>query len=92
MRDVAVKEALTRSASSLNDPLRKILDATPVGHLSPPSRGPQGLEMLAVCSKDDRNDTSAEENLRNELVFKKLETESARRYREIRAKAVIVNR
>jgi peptidyl-prolyl cis-trans isomerase SurA len=91
MRDTAVKEPIIRSASSLGDQLNKILDSTPVGHLTPVSRGPQGLEMIAVCAKSNQSDTGSAESLRNELVFKKLEGESTRRYREIRAKAIIVN-
>ena len=91
-RDTAVKEPITRSASTLNDALRKILDTTPVGRLTPPSRSPQGLEMLAVCNKSDRQDAAAAENLRNDMLFKKLQGESDKRYAEVRAKAVIVKR
>ena len=91
-RDTAVKEPVTRSASTLNEGLRKILDATPVGHLTPPSRSPQGIEMIAVCGKSDRQDAAAAENLRSDLVFRKLQGESEKRYKEIRAKAVIVKR
>ena len=91
-RDTAVKEPITRSASALNEALRKILDSTPVGKLTPPSRSPQGIEMLAVCNKSDRQDAAAAENLRNDMVFKKLQGESDKRYAEVRAKAIIVNR
>ena len=91
-RDTAVKEPMTRSASTLNEGLRKILDATPVGKLTPPSRSPQGIEMLAVCNKSDRQDAAAAENLRNDMLFKKLQGESDRRYAEVRAKAIIVKR
>ena len=91
-RDAAIKEPVTRSASALNEALRKVLDATPVGHLTPPSRGAQGVEMLAVCNKSDRQDSTAAENIRSDLVFKKLQGESNKRYQEIRAKAVIVKR
>ncbi len=89
-RDTAVKEPITRSASTLSEPLRKLLDATPVGRLTPPSRGPQGIEMLAVCNKSERTDQAAADNVRNDLLFKKLQAESERRYREVRAKAIIV--
>ena len=91
-RDTAVKEPITRSSSALNEALRKILDSTPVGRLTPPSRSPQGVEMLAVCNKSDRQDAAAAENLRNDMVFKKLQSESDKRYAEVRAKAVIVKR
>ena len=91
-RDAAIKEPVTRSASALNEGLRKLLDATPVGRLTPPSRSPQGVEMLAVCNKSDKQDAAAAESLRNDLVFKKLQGDSDKRYRDIRAKAVIVKR
>ena len=91
-RDAAIKEPVTRSASALNEPLRKVLDSTPVGRLTPPSRSAQGVEMLAVCNKNDRQDSTAAENIRSDLVFKKLQGESDKRYQEIRAKAVIVKR
>ena len=91
-RDTAVKEPMTRSASTLNEGLRKILDATPVGKLTPPSRSLQGIEMLAVCNKSDRQDAAAAENLRNDMLFKKLQGESDKRYAEVRAKAIIVKR
>jgi peptidyl-prolyl cis-trans isomerase SurA len=63
-----------------------------VGHLTPASRSAQGVEMLAVCNKSDRQDSTAAENIRSDLVFKKLQGESNKRYQEIRAKAVIVKR
>ncbi len=91
-RDAAIKEPVTRSGSALPEGLRKILDSTSVGHLTPPSRSAQGVEMLAVCNKSDKQDSVAAENLRNDLVFKKLQGESETRYKEIRAKAVIVKR
>ena len=91
-RDTAVKEPITRSASTLPEALRKTLDSTPVGKLTPPSRSPQGIEMLAVCNKSDRQDAAAADNLRNDMLFKKLQGESDKRYAEVRAKAIIVNR
>jgi peptidyl-prolyl cis-trans isomerase SurA len=69
-----------------------MLDATPVGRLTPPSRSAQGVEMLAVCNKSDRQDAAAADNLRNDMLFKKLQGESDKRYAEVRAKAIIVNR
>ena len=90
MRDVAVREPVTRYASALPDQLRKILDSTQTGRLTAPSRSAQGIEMLAVCSKGEKQDQNAAENVRNDLLFKKLQKESERRYREVRAKAVIV--
>ena len=91
-RDTAVNQPLSRSASALSEPLRKVLDATPIGHLTQPNRGATGIEMLALCGKVDREDANAADTIRSDLVMKRLETEFARRYQEIRAKAVIVKK
>ena len=91
-RDTAVKEPITRSASALGDQLRNVLDKTEVGKLTQPSRGPQGIEMIAVCGKSNRTDSNAAEGLRNDLLMKRLEGESQRRFQEVRAKAIIVKK
>lgn len=91
-RDAAIKEPVTRSSSSLPEGLRKIIESTSVGRLTPPSRSAQGVEMLAVCNKSDKQDSAAAENVRNDLVFRKLQGDSDSRYKDIRAKAVIVKR
>jgi peptidyl-prolyl cis-trans isomerase SurA len=92
LTDTAVKEQMTRSASTLSPELRKVLDDTPVGRLTPASRGASGVEMLAVCKKVEREDSAAAENLRNDLLAKKLEGQSQSRYREVRAKAIVVKK
>lgn len=92
MTDTAVRDPMTRSASALTPELRKLLDQTAVGHLTPPSRGEAGIEMLAVCKKTDREDTSAAENVRNDLLAKKLDSQSDARFQELRAKAIIVKK
>jgi len=92
LRDVAVREPVTRYASALSDGLRKILDSTPTGRLTAPSRSAQGIEMLAVCAKGEKSDQNAAESVRSDLLFKKLQKESERRYQEVRAKAVIVTK
>ena len=92
LRDVAVREPVTRYASALPEQLRKVLDSTPTGRLTAPSRSAQGIEMLAVCGKGEKQDQNAAENIRSDLLFKKLQKESERRYREVRAKAVIVTK
>ncbi|MGL5138291.1 MAG: SurA N-terminal domain-containing protein, partial [Beijerinckiaceae bacterium] len=51
LRDVAVKERVSRSSSDLGKPLNDMLAKTPLGRLTPPYRTEQGIEMLAVCEK-----------------------------------------
>jgi peptidyl-prolyl cis-trans isomerase SurA len=90
--DAVIREPVTRSASALSDQLRQTLDKTDVGHLTAPQRSPQGIEMLAVCGKANRLDSAAADEMRNDMLTKKLRSESDRRYQEVRAKAIIVTK
>ncbi|MDB5649430.1 MAG: hypothetical protein JWL62_950, partial [Hyphomicrobiales bacterium] len=93
LTDVAVKEQFSRSGNALGAELRDILEKTPVGHLTPPQRGPSGIEMVAVCAKRDvHDDAVAGEDIRQELLSKRLEAVSAKLYAELRSRAVIVKR
>ena len=38
---------------------RQLLDKTPTGHLTPPERTAEGIEMIAVCSKGISTDDTA---------------------------------
>ena len=91
-RDAVFNQPVTRSASALGEPLRAMLAKTEVGRLTQPSRGQQGVEMLAVCKKAEREDGAAAEAIRGELLMKRLEDQSKRRYAEVRSKAVIVRK
>jgi hypothetical protein len=53
MRDVAVREPITKNSSDLVPALRQILDKTEVGHLTPPETTSQGIELFALCEKKE---------------------------------------
>jgi peptidyl-prolyl cis-trans isomerase SurA len=55
MEQVAVKEEIRRNGTQLRQALRQLLDKTPVGHLTPPQRTPDGIEMIAACGKSGAN-------------------------------------
>ncbi|HET7806079.1 MAG TPA: SurA N-terminal domain-containing protein [Pseudolabrys sp.] len=90
LRDVAVREPITRSSADLSAQLREILGNIEVGHLTAPEVTPQGLQMFAVCNKKE---TTAESPLRREvreqLYTKRFEAESKRFLDEIRKSAMI---
>lgn len=90
LRDVAVREPITRSSADLSAQLREILGNIEVGHLTAPEVTPQGLQMFAVCNKKE---TTAESPLRREvreqLYSKRFESESKRFLEEIRKSAMI---
>lgn len=93
MNDVAVKDMMIRTSTSLNENTRVLLENTAVGHLTPPQRGQAGVEMVALCSKNTINDQkSATEELRYDLLSAKLEKESERLFADVRAHAIIVKR
>ncbi|MGE3244911.1 MAG: SurA N-terminal domain-containing protein [Beijerinckiaceae bacterium] len=93
LRDVAVQAPVTRRANELNEQLIKVLDRTPVGQLTQPARGTTGVEMIAVCAKTDvTGRAAAGQTIREELLSKKLEVHSKRRYQELRGRAIVVRR
>lgn len=90
LRDVAVREPVTRSSADLAPQLREILGNIEVGHLTAPEVTAQGLQMFAVCNKKE---TTAESPLRREvreqLYTKRFESESKKFLEEIRKSAMI---
>jgi peptidyl-prolyl cis-trans isomerase SurA len=90
IRDVAVREPITRSSADLSAQLRDILGNIEVGHLTAPEVTAQGLQMFAVCNKKE---TTAESPLRREvreqLFSKRFESESKKFLEEIRKSAMI---
>lgn len=93
LRDVAIRPAITRSLTALPDSLADTLEKTPVGRLTPPTRTPDGYEMIAVCgSTRGGTDSSAAQEIRQELIGKKLEGASLRLYEPLRKRAIIVKR
>ncbi|MGO9673770.1 MAG: hypothetical protein ACLPSF_06310 [Methylocella sp.] len=91
INDVTVRDPLIRTSLEINQSLRELLDKTPVGHLTQPSRTPSGLEMVAVCAKGPaKDDTAARQAVAQKLLAAKIAEDSARRLKELRERAVIV--
>lgn len=91
INDVTVRDPLTRTSLEINEGLRQLLDKTPVGHLTTPSRTPSGLELVAVCAKGPaKDDTAARQAVAQRLLAAKIDEESARRLKELRDKAIVV--
>jgi peptidyl-prolyl cis-trans isomerase SurA len=90
LRDVAVREPISRSSADLTPQLRELLGSIEVGHLTAPEVTAQGLQMFAVCNKKE---TTAESPLRREvreqIYTKRFELESKKFLEEIRKSAMI---
>lgn len=90
MRDVAVREPITRASSDLPDQFRQILNGIELGHLSQPEPTDQGLQMFAVCNKRQTTaDTPAKRQAREQIFNQRFETESKKFLDEIRKQAMI---
>jgi peptidyl-prolyl cis-trans isomerase SurA len=88
--DVAVKEGTSRTSDALSAGLRKVLAATPRGMLTPPERGTSGVEMVAVCEKNDASDlTTLHDRVQKSLITAKLTSVSAKMYKDLRGTAVV---
>jgi peptidyl-prolyl cis-trans isomerase SurA len=91
--EVAVKEQFSRPANALPEEARQMIDKTGVNRLTPPSRAATGIEMLAVCGRRDmRDDNAAGEDIRNELLAKKIDDLAAKSYADLRKRAIIVKK
>ena len=90
MRDVAVRDQVLRSSADLPDGLRKVLDSVPLGELTAPEVTRHGVEMFAVCSKNEtKTDTPGRRAAREVLMTQRFERESKRYLRLLRKNALI---
>ena len=93
MDNVAVKDEIIRNSLTISDQLKDVLDKTPVGHLTPPERTADGVEMIAVCSKGVSNDdTAVRKAISERLLSAEMRADAERRLAELRSYAVIVKR
>ena len=90
LRDVAIREPVTRSSADLTPQLREILGNIEVGHLTAPEVTAQGLQMFAVCNKKETTaESPLKREVREQLFSKRFESESKKFLEEIRKSAMI---
>ena len=90
LRDVAVREPVTRSSADLPQQFRELLAKMDVGKLTLPEITPQGIQMFALCEKRaSKSDSPAKSEARQQIYAKKFEAESKRFLDEIRRQAMI---
>ena len=93
MDDVAVKDEIRRTAKQLNDAIRQMLDKTQTGHLTPPQRSSDGIEMLAVCNKTASTDDSAvRAAIAEKILAAQIDAEAEKSLQELRSQAIIVKK
>lgn len=90
LKDVVVREPITRGTGDLGAKLREVLDNTEVGRLTPPDVTPQGIEVFALCAKKQgKGDTGAERDVREELFGEKFQNEGKQYLQQLRRSAMI---
>jgi peptidyl-prolyl cis-trans isomerase SurA len=90
LRDVAVREPITRSSGDLPEQLRTVLADTPVGRLTAPDVTGQGLQMFALCDKkESKTDSPLKRETRQQLFAKRYDAEAKKFLDEIRKQAMI---
>jgi peptidyl-prolyl cis-trans isomerase SurA len=90
LRNVAVREPISRNSSDLAPALRDLLGSMEIGRLTAPEVTDQGLQMFAVCAKkQSAEDTPVKREVRDQLFAKRFDAESKKFLREIRSQAMI---
>lgn len=90
---VAVREKIVRSSSQLGESIKEVLDKLPIGHLTGPSRSPNGIELIALCDRStSRNDDELRKEISERLLSTHFDQEADAKYKEMRASAVIERR
>jgi peptidyl-prolyl cis-trans isomerase SurA len=90
MQNAAIREIVVKTSADIPPNLRKVLDDTPIGHLTPPEVTKQGVEMVALCARNPTTvDTPQKRAVREEMYNKKYEATSKRYLDEVRRAAMI---
>jgi peptidyl-prolyl cis-trans isomerase SurA len=90
MANAAIREPVTKTSADIPPNLRKLLDDTPVGHLTPPEVTKQGIEMVALCSRKPTTiDSPKRKEMRDKMYARKYEQTSNNYLAEIRKAAMI---
>jgi peptidyl-prolyl cis-trans isomerase SurA len=90
MQNAAIRDPVTKTSADLPAPLRDMLDKTPIGHLTEPELTKQGVEMVALCSRNPTTiDTPRKKEIRDKMFADKYAAKSKAYLQEIRKAAMI---
>jgi peptidyl-prolyl cis-trans isomerase SurA len=93
VRDVAIRDQITRTSSDLPAELRKVLETIPVGQLTAPEATKLGVEMYAVCAKhESKADTPGKRQAREAIYSERFEQQSKTYLQRLRREALIERR
>jgi peptidyl-prolyl cis-trans isomerase SurA len=80
----------TKQASTIADPTRSVLLATKAGEMTPPSYAPGGVELYAVCARNEKALADAKrDEVHRELQAQEFEMMARKYLKDLRQDAVI---
>jgi len=90
MQNGTIRAPVTRTTADLPEPLRELLDKTPIGTLTPPEVTTVGVEMVALCEKKATTvDSPKKQKIRAEMQQEKYEATQKTYLADIRKAAMI---
>jgi peptidyl-prolyl cis-trans isomerase SurA len=90
MQNAAIRAPVIKTSADIPPNLRKVLDDTPIGHLTPPEVTKQGIEMVVLCGRKPTTiDTPKRKEMREKMYTQKYEATSKNYLDEIRRAAMI---
>ena len=88
--NATIRDSVTKTTAELPEPLRKVLDDTPIGHLTAPEVTKAGIEMVVLCSrKPTMIDTPKKREIREKMYQEKYEKTQKAYLDELRKAAMI---
>ena len=88
--NAAVRDPVIKTSSDIPAVLRKVLDDTPIGHLTPPEVTKEGIEMVALCGRKPTTiDSPKKKEIREKMYAQKYQATAKAYLDEIRKAAMI---
>jgi peptidyl-prolyl cis-trans isomerase SurA len=90
MQNAAIRDIVIRTSADIPEVLRKVLDDTPIGHLTAPEITKQGVEMVALCGRKPTTvDTPKKKEIREKMYAEKYEAKAKWYLNEIHKASMI---
>ncbi|QRG08889.1 peptidylprolyl isomerase [Xanthobacter dioxanivorans] len=90
MKEVVVRQPVSRLSSEMPAQLRQILDKTEIGRLTPPEVGQSGVETFAMCGKREvRGESSQKREIKDEIATAQFAAESKRFMNDLKKQSLI---
>jgi peptidyl-prolyl cis-trans isomerase SurA len=91
LKDIAIRDPVSRSSADIPPELRKVLDDLEVGRLTPPEVTKLGIEMYAMCAKKPSaaDNTPGKRRAREAIAAERYEQRSKQYLDEVRRGAML---